>query len=57
MRGVADAQKPRLVPMRKPVDRDGQELDVIEALEVVNAIGEKRSQRGNMVAQGACLAP
>jgi len=41
------------VPKRQPVDRDGQELDVIEALELVNAIGEKRSQRGNMVAQGA----
>ena len=53
MRGVADAQKPRLVPKRQPVDRDSQELDVIEALEVDNAIGEERSQRGNMVAQGA----
>jgi hypothetical protein len=52
MRGVADAQKPRLVPKRQPVDRDGQELHVIKTFEFVNAIGEKRSQRGNMVAQG-----
>jgi hypothetical protein len=58
MRGVADAQKPRLVPKRQPVDRDGQELDVVEAFEFVNAIGEERSQHGNMVAQGSLsLAP
>jgi hypothetical protein len=58
MRGVADAQKPRLVPKRQPVDRDGQELDVIEALECVNAIGEERSQRRNMLAlRSLCPAP
>ena len=45
MRGVADAQKPRPVPKRQPVDRDGQELDVVEALEFGNAIGEERSKR------------
>jgi hypothetical protein len=45
MRRVADAQKPWLVPKRQPVDRDGQELDVIEAFKFVNAIGEERSQR------------
>jgi hypothetical protein len=58
MRGVADAQKPRLVPKRQAVDRDGQKLDVVEAFEFVNAIGEERSQHGNMVAQGSLsLAP
>jgi hypothetical protein len=53
MGGVADVQKPWLVPKRQPVDGDGQELDLIEAFDCANAIGEKRSQRGSTVAEGA----
>jgi hypothetical protein len=50
--------KPRLVPKRQPVDRDGQELDVIEAFESGDATGEGRSQCRDFSPQGSlCLAP
>ena len=38
VRGIADAEQARPVPLPQPVDRHGQQLDVIEALQLADAV-------------------
>ena len=39
MRGVADAEEPGPPPISQPIDRDGEQLDVVPAFQFVDPVG------------------
>src|SRR5690242_12780477 len=51
MRGIADAKQAGLVPLLQPVDLDGEQLDVVEARDLIHAIAQKRRQLHNPLAK------
>ena len=60
VRGVADAEQARPMPLPQPVDRHRQQLDVVEAFELADAVAQQRRQLDHALAerrQALALAP
>ncbi len=58
VRSVADAEQARPVPLPQPVNRDGQELHIVPALDLADAPLHRRRDLGNAgpeCLQAACL--
>ncbi len=52
MRAVADAQQPRPPPALQPVDRDGQQLQIVPVVQLFDAVAQKRGDLDDIGAQG-----
>ena len=51
VRRIADAQQPGPPPLGQPIDRDGQQFDVVPVLQLLDPIGEVRRQPDDLGAE------
>src|SRR5947208_16763131 len=51
MRAIADAEQAGPPPALQPVDRNGQQLDVLPALQLVDPVAQKRRQAQDLAAK------
>src|SRR5262245_61514965 len=47
MRGIADAQQPRTIPLAQPIDLDRQETDVVPRPQLLDAVAKRRRKLDN----------
>src|SRR5262249_35317459 len=52
MRGIANAQQARAIPLSEAVDNDGEQLDLIPLLQLLDATAKKRCHAPNLLAEG-----
>jgi len=50
--GIADAQQPGLVPLLEPVDRNGEELDVVPGSNLLHAFSKERGKLRELRPEG-----